>query len=210
MYKIRFYGCNAGMRKIPFTMLLNEKFDISLTEARTIKEKVVDGETVELTSNDKAQAKEIIRKAKELGVKCELIMNIKDILGCTIKDIRVKLEYEAYGLDKCDSFIYLDNGLIIDIPFSQSEEVWITDNDKDAESIDKHWHDKVFNKKIVNFISYKKDSNERGFWELENGYLITENNIAPHGVAGANLFIYHSLEELQLKVKEEFVRTDYP
>ena len=46
MRKITFKGWEVGMRKIPFTKLLNEKGQLSLKEAKSIKDRLVNNNEV--------------------------------------------------------------------------------------------------------------------------------------------------------------------
>jgi hypothetical protein len=62
-------------------------------------------------------------------------MQIEELLGKTITNIYSIVEYENYGLDKGECFIELDNKTIIDIPFGESEDVWIKDLALKAKSI---------------------------------------------------------------------------
>lgn len=73
MTKIVFFGWKVGARKIPFTKLLNNKAGLSLTEAKRIKDLIIDEDEVvevEVTSVD--VAKEIIRESEKLGIKAKL------------------------------------------------------------------------------------------------------------------------------------------
>ena len=70
MIKIIFEGWEVGMRKIPFTKLLNEKAGLSLSEAKKIKDRLVDNnEIIELELDDESLANEILAEAHKLKVK---------------------------------------------------------------------------------------------------------------------------------------------
>lgn len=61
------------MRKIPFIGLLKEKAGLSLSEAKDIKDRLVDnGEVITLDLEDKIVAKEIVERAKDLKVKARI------------------------------------------------------------------------------------------------------------------------------------------
>jgi hypothetical protein len=62
-------------------------------------------------------------------------MRIEELIGKTVTNIYSIIEYESYGLDKGECFIELDNKTIIDIPFGESEDIWIKDLDLKAKSI---------------------------------------------------------------------------
>ena len=60
----------------------------------------------------------------------------------------------------------------------------------------------IKNQGIVNFLMFEDDS--AGFLELENGYIITETTMAPHGTGAVGLNYYTSLKHF-----EESHGTDY-
>jgi hypothetical protein len=142
-------------------------------------------------------------------------MLIEELIGKTIQDIRVKIEVEAYGLDKADVYVILDNDLIVGVPFTiePAEQVWMRPLDNAAQSIVTRTN--IFGrsrdartasprgKKIVDLLSYlhceDRDHIEaaRPFIQLENGPLITEINVAPHGTGLAGLVLFNSLDELE-------------
>jgi len=71
--KVTFKGWKVGMQKIPFTKLLNEKGNLSLREAKSVKDRLVnDDEIITLEFKDEDEAKIIYKESKELGVICEL------------------------------------------------------------------------------------------------------------------------------------------
>ena len=59
------------------------------------------------------------------------------------------------------------------------------------ENIFKHIKDR----KIVDFLWYA-DESEKGFIHLENGYIITETTVAPHGTGHTGLNLYESINDL--------------
>ncbi|HEY9008472.1 MAG TPA: hypothetical protein VIM75_20170 [Ohtaekwangia sp.] len=73
MARIIFEGWEVGMRKIPFTKLLNEKAGIPLTEAKKLKDRLVnDDEIIEIEIEDEDLAREILEQAQKLNVKGRL------------------------------------------------------------------------------------------------------------------------------------------
>jgi len=72
MTAIIFRGWIKGMRGISFILLLREKTNLSLKNAKNIKERIVDGEVITLPIADLSTAQEIIADATNLGVICEL------------------------------------------------------------------------------------------------------------------------------------------
>ncbi len=76
MIKVIFEGWEVGMRKIPFIKLLNEKAGFSLSEAKKMKDDLVDNNKVIVIETDNIDlAKEIFNKAKKLKVIGRLEIN---------------------------------------------------------------------------------------------------------------------------------------
>lgn len=66
----------------------------------------------------------------------------------------------------------------------------------------------IKDRKIIDFLWYE-DNSEKGFILLDNGYLITETNIAPHGTGLAGLNLLESLNDLtNAKGNDYFKLTD--
>jgi hypothetical protein len=61
------------------------------------------------------------------------------------------------------------------------------------------------NQKIVDFIMFE-NYNSVGFIELENGYLITETLMAPHGTGHAGLNYYESLQRFEASCGRNYKR----
>jgi hypothetical protein len=73
MAKIVFEGWEHGMRKIPFTKLLNEKAGLSLIEAKKIKDRLVDeNQVIEIEVDNINIAKIIVEEAQNLKVRSRL------------------------------------------------------------------------------------------------------------------------------------------
>jgi len=70
MKKIKFTSWNKGMNKIKFIHLLNEQTSLSLREAKDFKDKIVNGEVVEIMVNDD-KVNIIISEALKFGVNAE-------------------------------------------------------------------------------------------------------------------------------------------
>ena len=88
-------------------------------------------------------------------------MLIQELIGKTITNIYSKVEYENYGLDKGECFIELDNKIIIDIPYGESEDVWLKDLDDNAESLFKDLSDYPF---------YHVNKEEKSIGEIAKNY----------------------------------------
>lgn len=70
MIKIIFEGWEVGMRKIPFTKLLNEKVGLSLKDSKKLKDRLVNNnETIEIEISNENLAREILDQATKLKVK---------------------------------------------------------------------------------------------------------------------------------------------
>lgn len=68
-------------------------------------------------------------------------MLIEELIGRTITNIYTIYGVEQGRLDTADSFVELDNVLIVGIPFSFSKGVWIRELDPNAQSIFKDLSD---------------------------------------------------------------------
>lgn len=128
-------------------------------------------------------------------------MKLLELVGEKIKDIFIAYKYESGGLDQADCFLVLHSDLVIGIPFSADEEVWIRELDRYAESIFGKVRKKdkdigIKNQKIVNLIDIGEVGDKMCI-ELENGKIITEINIAPNGTGHAGLWIFNSIYELE-------------
>jgi len=68
----------------------------------------------------------------------------------------------------------------------------------------------IKDRKIIDFIWYEDDDYiEKGFILLDNGYLITETTVAPHGTGFAGLNFYESIDDLtNTKGNDYFKLTD--
>lgn len=179
-------------------------------------------------------------------------MRIEELVGKIITNIYSIINLEQGGLDKGECFIELDNTIIIDIPWGNSEEVYSKDltpaakslfedlsdiplyyvnkDNKSIETIASHYKlqkrsllgkiKRLFrqkltikdylpykieyqenklkyiqNRKIVDFLWYE-DEIEKGFIELDNGFIITEITIAHNGTGLAGLHYYKDYNSL--------------
>ena len=71
--KITFKGWEPGMRKVSFTKLLHEKGELTLKDAKSITDRLLDNddETITLEFKDENTTKAIYEQSRELGVICE-------------------------------------------------------------------------------------------------------------------------------------------
>ncbi len=63
----------------------------------------------------------------------------------------------------------------------------------------------IINRTIVNYL-WESDRTEKGFFELDNGYLISEQYMAPKGTGLAGLHYYDSLDTLKERKGENLTR----
>jgi len=71
-----------------------------------------------------------------------------------------------------------------------------------------YWENKLVhlkNKKIVDFLMFE-DYDSVGFIELENGFILTETIMSPHGTGMAGLNYYESLESFEESCGTEYKR----
>ncbi|MGI4738091.1 MAG: hypothetical protein ACRYG7_23225 [Janthinobacterium lividum] len=71
MRKITFFGWHVGMRKIPFTHLLQVEVGVGLKEAHEATMRVLAEQPVTLEVPDELAAR-LLAQAEALGVKCRL------------------------------------------------------------------------------------------------------------------------------------------
>lgn len=142
-------------------------------------------------------------------------MKVEELLGRSIVDIQVKLIQEPYGLDISASYLMLDNGLVVEIPWKDIEldyEVGVEEMPAKTESVKKLLKDKsklLLNQPITGLIFYAYAEEihfEKAFIELNNGYVISEITVAPHGTGHAGLWFFHSISELEAKFGKEYKR----
>ena len=63
----------------------------------------------------------------------------------------------------------------------------------------------LINRTIVDYL-WENDNTEKGIFELDNGYFITERYMAPHGTGAAGLHYYDSLNSLKEEKGENLKR----
>ncbi len=70
--KVKLIGWKEGMQKISLTKLQTEYFKMSLKEAKTNVDNLLDGEEIEIDVKQKEIAQEFIQKARDIGVLCNI------------------------------------------------------------------------------------------------------------------------------------------
>jgi hypothetical protein len=137
-------------------------------------------------------------------------MELKEILGKTITKVYAAFGSEQGWLDTADCCLELNNELIIGFPFSNDSEVWLRELPADAEQLFKKTSTgMVIGRQITNFIWYE-DASFGGYFLLDNGSLITETRMSPHGTGLAGLNYYKNLKELTDQQGTQFKKlTDF-
>ena len=125
-------------------------------------------------------------------------MLLTEIIGKTITNV-----YCLYGivdgwLDTCECYVELDYALYMGIPYGEAADVWITPSlvSKAKSAFIKLPSNPIQNRKIVNY-HWTSEYSEKGFIELDNGYFLTENPMAPSGTGAAGIHYSKRLEDLR-------------
>jgi hypothetical protein len=70
--KVKLTGWTAELRKIAFVKLQIDYFQMSLNEAKTNVDNLLEGSEIEIEAESINQAQNFIQEAKQLGVICEI------------------------------------------------------------------------------------------------------------------------------------------
>jgi len=73
MKKIVFEGWEVGMKKISFYSMLKDNSHLSLKEAKSVSDRLLRGETIEIEFESSDIANFIHGESKKFGVKCRLV-----------------------------------------------------------------------------------------------------------------------------------------
>jgi hypothetical protein len=122
-------------------------------------------------------------------------MKIKELFGKTITQVYAIYGMEQGWLDTADCFIELDQSLIIGFPYFYNDEVWIRELPGDAQRLFDKAEGPVINKKIIDLI-YFDEPDTRECFLLEDGSVITETNMSPHGTGHAGLNYFQTIQKL--------------
>ncbi|MDO1448245.1 hypothetical protein Q0590_18365 [Rhodocytophaga aerolata] len=140
-------------------------------------------------------------------------MKVIELIDRSIIDIRVNHVMEQYGLDTSDSYLILDNGLVVCIPLSDLEpelEVEVGEVPVEAESIRKLLKKNfrcLLNQPITDIICFREEIRfDKAFIELANGYLISEIPIAPNGTGDAGLWYFESIRVIEAEFGMNYSR----
>ena len=72
MRKIIFEGCNVGMKKISFTKMLKANSHLSLKEAKSVNDRLLNNKVVGVEFENEDIATLLLQESLKLGVKCRL------------------------------------------------------------------------------------------------------------------------------------------
>ncbi len=111
-------------------------------------------------------------------------------------------------LDYILTFILLENSGTINFPFSGAKDFGTVTLDKRAKPISEKGHSLIVGQRIKELYYESDEENKpRDDWfayiELDNGYVIHENRMAPNGTGAANLFLYSQEQFIKLKNEED-------
>jgi hypothetical protein len=70
--KVKLTGWREGMQKVSLTKLQKGYFQMSLREAKTNVDRLLDGKEIEIEVESINQAQSFIQEVKQLGVICEI------------------------------------------------------------------------------------------------------------------------------------------
>jgi hypothetical protein len=155
-------------------------------------------------NNSMKRSNRLIRKARPIP---NGFMNVAEIIGKTITDIRFKWESHEGDLDNFESCITLNSKYTIEFPLSGAKQVVIVKFKGIAKRLSKDIQKLLIGSMIINIIEpYHKnepDFSEKPFLQLSNNMFITETNIAPHGTGAARMYIYdiHEFKNLLIDAK---------
>jgi len=134
------------------------------------------------------------------------------LIGDTITDIRHYYEPHSINgwLDCSTTYIALEKNGLVSFPISGDDTFLNVAMDPRAEEILPRFMPLIIGRKIVNIHYYfdeegLPDESHLSFFELDNGYYVTENTVAPHGTGQANLFTYSTEEFREIVKKSSYV-----
>lgn len=135
--------------------------------------------------------------------------NIRQLIGARIIDVKIFSESRGENdwLDYILTFITLENCGTINFPFSGATDFGTVVLDDRAEPISERGYNLIVGQKIKELYYESDEENQpRNDWfayiELDNGYVIHENRMAPKGTGAANLFLYTQEQFIELKNEE--------
>lgn len=73
MNTILFEGWEVGMKKISFYKMLKNDSHLTLKEAKSISDRILNNEVIKVTFETKEMAYKILTQSQDFGIKCKLI-----------------------------------------------------------------------------------------------------------------------------------------
>lgn len=161
---------------------------------------------------------------------------IEEIFGKTITNIYCCYGQQDGWLDTADCYIELDGKLLIEIPYGNASSVYCEEKPAGAETIFSNlnknadgvyqlpkrstlwrikeklgisrevWGYNVVNHVIVDCLRLDTSLSTKVFFVLDNGWLITDQYMAPHGTGRAGLHYYASPEDVKANNRGNLVR----
>ncbi|MBS1637612.1 MAG: hypothetical protein JST26_16985 [Bacteroidetes bacterium] len=132
-------------------------------------------------------------------------MLVKELPGKKITRIYSVLELEPGGLDRAECFIELENNIVIDIPYDLDDDLWIKELPVSGDGFEEHETSVFSDQRITDIISYYDGSTDKVLLLLENGVLISEQQIAPNGTALAGLTVFNNVAEMEDRYGSNYV-----
>lgn len=149
----------------------------------------------------------------------EATIPLDQIIGKKITDIRCLYGQEEGWLDTVICYLQLDHEVYIEIPYGKTKDVLIVEIDPKAKTLFAEIHknqkknifNRIINKLFViqdNPLSHLQNSTivdylwheeafEKGFFEVDNGCLISDQYMAPTGTGLAGLHYFKDIETLK-------------
>jgi hypothetical protein len=127
-------------------------------------------------------------------------INISDIIGMTITDIRYKFKFNDMDgwLDSHNTYISLNSETTISFPVPGNKNVEIVKFKGITKKLSKDYQKMIIGFKIIDVIEPYHDNeieiSDNLFLHLNNNIFITEKKVAPHGTGAAGFYIYNIKE----------------
>ena len=134
-------------------------------------------------------------------------MELKELFGRTITQIYGEFSMQDEWLDTADCYIELDKTIVIGFPFFAVNTVSLRDLPHSAKAL--LWADgrdePAYLRKIIDFVWYD-DADYGGYFLLDDGTLIYETRMAPHGTGHAGLRKFDNLQKLEQEQGSNYSR----
>ena len=114
-----------------------------------------------------------------------------EVVGQQLREIRQSGDADQDCLDWAESFFCLDSGVIFSLPLESADGLCTEELPPDAEPIAHPLLSHVLGQRIADVLQPPEHVHFESLCLLmENGYLLCDVIGAPHGTAGAGVFIY--------------------